>query len=150
MCDHCQRRYPIVDGVALVAGDVEAHRSKWGAELVDGEPAALAEHLSIYLDAHWGDRAVPVEELGMAAAAHKLAERATQKVERAVELGCGPGRGLHELAKGAQDVVGVDAQLAAVATRAATSSTAKRSSTGAASSGATTCRRASRRRRRRT
>ena len=112
VCDHCGRRYPIVDEVAIVAGDVEAHRAKWGAELVDGEPEALAEHLSIYLDAHWSDRAAPVEEWGMAAAAHKLAERAAEPVERAVELGCGPGRGLHELAKGAREVVGVDAQLA--------------------------------------
>jgi SAM-dependent methyltransferase len=116
VCDNaaCARRYPLVEGIALVAADVEAHRERWGAELVDGEPEALAENLSIYLDAHWGDRAVPVEELGMAAAARKLAERATAPVERAVELGCGPGRGLYELAQGAREVVGVDAQLASL------------------------------------
>jgi len=114
VCDNaaCGRRYPIVDEIAIVAGDVAAHREKWGAELVDGEPEALAEHLSIYLDAHWGDQASPVEELGMGQAAQKLADRAALPVERAVELGCGPGRGLHELKKGAAEVVGVDAQLA--------------------------------------
>jgi len=121
VCDNapCGRRYPIVDGIPLVAADPAAHREKWGAELdgdaaSPGEPEALAEHLSIYLDAHWGDRAAPVAELGMAAAARKLAERAAAPVERAVELGCGPGRGLWELARGAREVLGVDAQLAAL------------------------------------
>ena len=42
----------------------------------------------------------------------KLAERAAAPVASAVELGCGPGRGLWELARGAGLVVGLDAQLA--------------------------------------
>ncbi|HEX8951326.1 MAG TPA: hypothetical protein VF945_05750, partial [Polyangia bacterium] len=61
VCDNaaCRRRYPIVDGIPVIARDPEAHLAKWGAELVDGAPEALAEHLSIYLDAHWGDYAAP-------------------------------------------------------------------------------------------
>ena len=55
----CARRYPIVDGFPVVAADAAAHLERWGQELVDGEPETLAEHLSIYLDAHWGDRATP-------------------------------------------------------------------------------------------
>lgn len=127
VCDNaaCARRYPIVDGVdgvggvPVIAPDPAAHLSRWGAELVDGQPELLAEYLSIYLDAHWGDRAAPLPDgpgagFGMAALAQKLAERASDPVERAVELGCGPGRGLWELGKGAGSVVGVDAQLAAL------------------------------------
>ena len=124
VCDNaaCRRRYPIVDGIAVVAHDPEAHLAKWGAELVDGEPEALGEHLSIYLDAHWGDFATPAPdgpagggaELNKRLIHSKLAERAAEPVARAVELGCGPGRGLLELARTAELVVGVDAQLAAL------------------------------------
>ena len=112
----CRRRYPIVDGIPVVAGDPDAHLRRWGAELVEGEPETLAEHLSIYLDAHWGDRATPPLDGPAAAGARaihdKLAARAAAPVGSAVELGCGPGRGLWELARGAGLVVGVDAQLA--------------------------------------
>ena len=129
VCDNeaCRRRYPIVDGIPVVAGDPAAHLARWGQALVDGEPETLAEHLSIYLDAHWGDRATPPPDgpaldgpgavgvrFGMAALAARLAARAAVPVARAVELGCGVGRGLHELARGAGEVVGVDAQLAAL------------------------------------
>lgn len=116
VCDNpaCARRCPIVDGIPVVAADPRAHLGTWGAELADGEPEALAEHLSIYLDAHWGDRALPVEKWGLEAIAGKLAARAAEPVERAVELGCGPGRGLYELRRGARAVTGVDAQLASL------------------------------------
>jgi len=123
VCDNaaCARRYPIVDGIAVIAPDVDAHLAKWGAELVDGEPEALAEHLSIYMDAHWGDHATPPpsslinrlinepEEL-----INRLINESGRPVARAAELGCGPGRALYELSKTAQQVVGVDAQLAAL------------------------------------
>ena len=116
VCDNpaCARRHPIVDGIPVVAADPQAHLGTWGAELADGEPEALAEHLSIYLDAHWGDRALPVEKWGLEEIAGKLAARAAAPVERAVELGCGPGRGLYELSRGARAVTGVDAQLASL------------------------------------
>ncbi|MGZ3439555.1 MAG: methyltransferase domain-containing protein, partial [Polyangia bacterium] len=72
-----------------------------------------------YLDAQWGDRATPPPDgpgagFGMAAIAKKLAERASAPVDSAVELGCGVGRGLYELGRGAGDVVGVDAQPASL------------------------------------
>ncbi|HEY2748948.1 MAG TPA: methyltransferase domain-containing protein, partial [Polyangia bacterium] len=121
VCDNeaCRRRYPIVDGLPVVVVDPAAHLERWGQELVDGEPETLAEHLSIYLDAHWGDRATPPPDdvgdgFGMAAIAARLAERASMPVARAVELGCSVGRGLFELARGAQEIVGVDAQPAAL------------------------------------
>ncbi len=126
VCDNaaCARRYPIVDGIPVIAPDPQAHLAKWGAELVDGEPEALAEHLSIYLDAHWGDDATPPPEgpelinrlINSAQLINRLINSVVGagRIGRAVELGCGPGRGLYELAKGADEVVGVDAQLAAL------------------------------------
>jgi SAM-dependent methyltransferase len=121
VCDNdaCRRSYPIADELPIVVPDAAAHLQRWGAELVDGEPETLKEHLSIYLDAAWGDRATPPPDgpgagFGMEAIAHKLAERAGAPVDSAVELGCGVGRGLYELARGAAEVVGVDAQPASL------------------------------------
>ena len=78
----------------------------------DEEPyPQLVEHLSIYLDAHWGDLSQPPPEgpgpaFGMAALVERLA--ALPPVARAVELGCSVGRGVRELARGAGLTVGVD------------------------------------------
>jgi SAM-dependent methyltransferase len=87
------------------------------ALLVAGGPdeasyVRMVEHLSIYLDAHWGDRAEPrpegVSGFGMRALVEKIAARSAARVEMAVELGCSVGRIVSELAAGADEVVGVD------------------------------------------
>ena len=129
--DACRRRFPVVGGVPVLVADAAGHTARFAVGLVEGEhapelQALLAEpgpddapytqtleHLSIYLDTHWGDRATPppagpTARFGMEALANKLAALADRKVARAVELGCGVGRGLHELARGAELAVGVD------------------------------------------
>jgi SAM-dependent methyltransferase len=85
----------------------------------DAPYARLLEHLSIYLDAHWGDRAVPPPDgpappFGLAALAEKIAALASTPVARAVELGCSAGRIVAELARGAEWTVGVDLQFASL------------------------------------
>lgn len=133
----CGRRYPIIDDVPLVmaspaaflrseiAGVVERELPPevTGLLVADGPDDAsyprLVEHLSIYLDAHWGDRAEPPPDgpgAGFAARAivEKIAERARHPVGLAVELGCSTGRIVAELAAGADKVAGIDLSFGAV------------------------------------
>ena len=124
----CGRRYPIVGGVPVVFADPRGALAGEVTQIVerdlDPDVAALLvesgpddapyprllEHLSIYMDAHWGDRAEPAVPPAATELVARIAARAAHRVALAVELGCSTGRLLAELARGADHVVGVDLQ----------------------------------------
>jgi len=123
----CGRRYPIIDEVPIVMANpagylrseistiVERDLSPDVAALLvaDGPDEApyarLLEHLSIYMDAHWGDRGVDRAQPPEGFAAQPIIERLARlpRVELAVELGCSVGRIVAELAVNADRVVGL-------------------------------------------
>ncbi|HVV86845.1 MAG TPA: methyltransferase domain-containing protein [Kofleriaceae bacterium] len=136
----CGRRYPIVDGVPIVLADATAYLRDDVAAVVERDLAPdvaallaaggpddapyprMLEHLSTYLDAHWGDHATPPPDgpgagpggLAFPALVERIAERAGHPVQLAVELGCSVGRIVAELAPGAGHVVGLDLHFGAV------------------------------------
>lgn len=127
----CGRRFAVVDGIPLLFAAPAADVAGVMARELDPEVAAVVaaagpedaplsrelEHLSIYLDAHWGDRATPAPDgpgtgLGAAALLERLAGLA--RVATCVELGCSTGRFVAELARSSDHVVGLDASFASL------------------------------------
>lgn len=130
----CGRRYPIIDEVPIVMANPAGYLRSEIATVVerdlppeiaallvadgpDDMPyARLLEHLSIYMDAHWGDRGVDRTQPPEGFAVQPLIERIARlpRVELAVELGCNVGRIVAELAAGADRIVGLELNFGAI------------------------------------
>lgn len=128
VCTNCARAYPIVAGVPIVVPDVGAFMRTESlavlerdvplevAELLiaqgadDAPYARLLDHVSVYMDAHWGDRSTPPAPLACTAMLEKVA--ALPRVEATVELGCSTGRITAALAAVSGSVLGLDLQFA--------------------------------------
>jgi SAM-dependent methyltransferase len=88
MACECGRRYPIIDGVVVVASEpfvepeqsLEATRAEVEGGPDDAPLLHLADHLSIYMDAHWPPRGALADRI-----------RALPAVGSVVELGCSVG-----------------------------------------------------------
>jgi SAM-dependent methyltransferase len=103
----CGRKYAIVDGVPIVGLEVGAEPDLDVTEAAgpdDSPQARQLEHLSTYLDAHWGD----AYDRGLRPFVERLAQ--LPRVARAVELGCSAGRALTALA--ADHVTGIEMNFA--------------------------------------